>query len=132
MLSALQDNICWFKIKIMKNSMNLFEKLPGLLFVVLVAIMGGSFYIRSEMIAIVGLLWLFNLKEGKQDERAKWILYSSAYFALAPGFLLVTFLPLLNSLGVISFKEISANVLLIVVLASANVLRFTRQYVFMA
>lgn len=110
--------------------MNLFDKYPLLWSVIIATIFGvGYFYgVRSEPMLVLGLYMLFNFKEAKQDERVKSILYSSGYFALLSGILLVMGLPVLNIFRIISFKEISLNCFLIVVLAFANVIRFTRQY----
>jgi hypothetical protein len=109
--------------------MNLFNRYP-LLWSLVVAVVAGIAYFqtRLEPILILGLFMLFTLKEGKQDERTKMIAYSSAYFAFFLGVAFTFLIPSLNQHGIISSKEVSANFFIIRVLALANVIRFTRQY----
>lgn len=109
--------------------MKLFSKYPWIISIAIGAITAlAYFYFKSERALLSGLFLLFILREGKQDERAKYLTFSSAYYALLIGYLFKLITEARSITG-ISFIQInSIDRFLILVFAIANVLRYTQQY----
>ena len=86
----------------------------------------------AEIPLLVGLFMLFISFQSKEDERSTAIRSSSALFALVLGYTLKLIISNLYQHQIISFDLTSINYFLIIVFAMANIIRYSRLYIFMA
>nr|WP_068890903.1 hypothetical protein [Pedobacter panaciterrae] len=86
----------------------------------------------AEMPLLVGLFTLFISSQDREDERSGAIRTSSAFIALILGYTIKLVITNLYEHQLIAFDLISINYFLIMVFALANIIRFSRLYIFMA
>jgi uncharacterized membrane protein HdeD (DUF308 family) len=86
----------------------------------------------AEVPLLVGLFVLFTSFQAKEDERSTAIRSSSAFIALVLGYTLKLIISNLYQNHMITFDLTSINYFLIIVFTMANVIRYSRLYVFMA
>lgn len=86
----------------------------------------------AEIPLLVGLFMLFISFQAKEDERSASIRSSSALFALILGYTIKLIISNLYQHQIISFDLTSINYFLIMVFAMANIIRYSRLYIFLA
>jgi len=86
----------------------------------------------AEIPLLIGLFTLFISFQAKEDERSTAIRSSSAFIALIAGYTIKLVISNLYQNHIISFDLISINYFLIIVFALANLIRYSRLYIFMA
>lgn len=105
----------------------------GLLLIVLgIPVMLTSQSSTAEIPLLVGLFTLFISFQAKEDERSSAIRSSSALFALVLGYAIKMIISNLYQHQIISFDLTSINYFLIIVFAMANIIRYSRLYIFQA
>ncbi|NRF38163.1 hypothetical protein [Pedobacter foliorum] len=116
----------------MKALTNL-TKYIGLLLIVLgTMILFTSKSSTAEVPLLVGLFTLFISNQKREDEGSGAIRSSSAFFALIIGYTIKLIITYLYSNQIITFNLTSINYFLIIVFSLANVIRYSRLYIFMA
>lgn len=85
----------------------------------------------AEIPLLVGLFALFVVKEREEDERAKAVRSSSALTALIIGYGLKLLLTNLHEHGLIGIQLTSINYFLIIVFSIANLIYYSRLYIFL-
>lgn len=85
-----------------------------------------------EIPLLAGLFILFISNQNREDERSSAIRASSAFFALILGYTIKLVISNLYQHQLISFDLTSINYFLIIVFSLANMIRFSRLYIFMA
>lgn len=86
----------------------------------------------AEFVLLTGLFTLFISFQEREDERSAAIRSSSAFFALIIGYNIKLVISTLYQHQMISFDLISINYFLIIVFFLANVIRYSRLYIFLA
>jgi hypothetical protein len=113
--------------------MNKISVYLGLFLIVIgIPILFTSTSINAEFPLLVGLFTLFITNQAREDERSTSIRSSSAFIALVIGY---TFHLIMNNLyqhQMIAIHLTSINSFLIMVFALANIIRYSRLYIFMA
>jgi len=111
--------------------MKTFAKYIGLFLILLgIGILFTSKSSGAEMPLLIGLFTLFISNEKEEDERSGAIRASSAFFALIIGYTLKLVITNLYQHQMIPFDLISINYFLIVVFSLANIIRYSRLYIF--
>jgi hypothetical protein len=111
--------------------MQTFAKYLGLFLILLgIGIIWTSKSVGAEMPLLAGLFTLFISNERNEDERSGAIRASSAFFALIIGYTLKLIVSNLYQHQMISFDLVSINYFLIVVFFLANIIRYSRLYIF--
>ncbi|WP_316812343.1 hypothetical protein [Pedobacter heparinus] len=87
---------------------------------------------NPELPLLSGLFILFITNQTREDERSAAIRSSAALFALIIGYTIKLVISNLYQHQMISFDLISINYFLIMVFVLANIIRYSRLYVFMA
>lgn len=109
-----------------------FPKYIGLFLIVLgIPILLTSKSSTAEIPLLTGLFMLFISSQAKEDERSVAIRSSSALFALILGYSFKLIISNLYQHQMISFDLTSINHFLIIVFALANIIRYSRLYIFM-
>lgn len=86
---------------------------------------------NAEFPLLIGLFTLFITSQVREDERSASIRSSSAFFALVLGYTAHLVINNLYQHQLISFNLTSINLFLIIVFALANIIRYSRLYIFM-
>lgn len=88
--------------------------------------------INAEFPLLIGLFTLFISNQAREDERSAAIRSSSAFIALVLGYMLHLVVNNLYQHQLIAVNLTSVNSFLIVVFSLANIIRYSRLYIFMA
>ncbi|QJB31974.1 hypothetical protein HF329_11795 [Chitinophaga oryzae] len=87
--------------------------------------------VNAELPLLIGLFTLFISNQAKEDERSGAIRSSSAFIALVIGYSLHLVMNNLFQHQLIAIRLTTVNSFLIIVFALANIIRYSRLYIFM-
>lgn len=87
---------------------------------------------NAELPLLIGLAMLFSSNQAREDERSGAIRSSSAFIALILGYTFHLVTSNLYQHQLIGFSLTSINYFLIIVFSLANIIRYSRLYIFMA
>ncbi|WP_316789101.1 hypothetical protein [Pedobacter frigoris] len=117
----------------MMKTFSKFSKFLGLFLILIgIPILLTSKSHNPELPLLSGLFVLFISNQTREDERSGAIRSSAALFALIIGYTIKLVISNLYQHQMIGFDLISINYFLILVFSLANIIRFSRLYIFMA